>query len=518
MTVSKQENVKWVDVSILHNQQISQFILIKRSQGLRGLASILVVVTHLARAFDTDLFAPNPGSDLSPRFLQLPLVRVLIQGRIGVAVFSLVTGYVCALKPIRLSRAGKYEDALVAVAKSAFRRVPRLMLPTTIITVIIWLLCQFGAFEIARASDSIWLQQTSPGLVPYFGDALYDLGHSCMTTWVNAQNTYDPNQWTLQPLLKGSMLVYIMIFATIYVVPKYRMMLCMAMYVYYFFSGECKFQPRKYNHTFLTDSLIYSSAVFGMQFFFGFFMADLQNLNPVSPTAPLALDTPDRPILLHRIYTSIRAPMLLLLGLYLASYPEIYAERAGWSSKLQYFSTFFLRDNADKPRYFTAFGLELIVLSIHCSPRTREILSNRLFLWLGKNSFAVYLLHGTLLRTALTYVLYGVQMPTLEVENEDGSFSDVKLTIENPLKMIFWFPVFFVVLYAIANFWTGKVDPLCAEWSRAIERWVFKGPEGVVETAQERRLSGGQTKRDDTVGEVGAEHEKRALISLGDIV
>lgn len=249
-------------------------------------------------------------------------------------------------------------------------------------------------------------------------------------------------------------------------------------------------------------------------------MSDLQNLSSSTPPSSPIIGGHSTPIpvtCLRRVYEATRAPILLIAGLYLASFPETFAERAPWSAKLQYLSTFILKADADKPRYFTAFGLELIVLSIHFSPRTREILSNRLFLWLGKNSFAVYLLHGTLLRTFLTYVLYGIQLPTMEVENEDGTFDDVKLTIENPLKMIFWIPVFFVVLYGIANFWTGKVDPLCAEWSRGIELYVFKREEKEIgcSSAEARRLSAG-AKRDDAL--VVSEEEKKMLSTPGGIV
>lgn len=210
------------------------------SQGLRGIASITVVITHLFRAFDPNIFAASPGEHQHPRLLQLPFIRVFIQGRIGVAIFSLVTGYVCALKPIKLARTQKYEDALVSVAKSAFRRVPRLILPTTIITAIIWFMCQFGMFEIARRCDSDWLGYTSPPITPYIGNAVIDLVNQLIRTWVYGQNHYDPNQWTMHPLLKGSMLVYMMIFATLYLQPKYRMMTCMGMYIYYWVGQECE--------------------------------------------------------------------------------------------------------------------------------------------------------------------------------------------------------------------------------------------------------------------------------------
>jgi len=210
------------------------------TQGLRGLASVSVVITHLARAFDAVLFYPNTGPlpDNAPRLLQWPIIRVFIHGRIGIAIFALVTGYVCALKPIRQSKAGNIEGALSSVAKSAFRRIPRLFLPTTMATLIMWLVAQLGAYEVANHADSFWLRTTSPDYQPTWSLSVTSLFREILLTWTNHSNDYDPNQWTLQPLLKGSMMIYMLIFGTIYMQQRYRMWASLAFYFYFFFAGE----------------------------------------------------------------------------------------------------------------------------------------------------------------------------------------------------------------------------------------------------------------------------------------
>lgn len=209
-------------------------------KGLRGLASVLVVIAHLARAFDPDLFLPASSENSIPRLLQRPFVRVFVQGRIGVSIFSLVTGYVCAIKPIRQARSGNIEGALVGIAKSAFRRIPRIVFPTTIATCITWFLCQFGVFQVAKQTNSAWLSYTAPDMSPYFVDAVRSLCFNVIETWVYGRNMYDPNHWNLQPLLKGSMLVYISLVATIYMQPKYRMITSLAQWVYYYIGSDCK--------------------------------------------------------------------------------------------------------------------------------------------------------------------------------------------------------------------------------------------------------------------------------------
>ena len=163
---------------------------------------------------------------------------MLIQGRIGVAIFSMVTGYVCALKPIRLSRQGNREAALKSLSKSAIRRVPRFVLPTTVATLLIWLVAQFNAFNVAKHSGSDWTVRTSPPSLPTLWQSLNDLWINIIKTWTENYNSYDPNQWTLMPLLKGSMLVYIFMIVTTCLRPAYRMLAAMTMWWYYYLDND----------------------------------------------------------------------------------------------------------------------------------------------------------------------------------------------------------------------------------------------------------------------------------------
>lgn len=210
------------------------------SQGLRGIASLLVVFTHLTRAFDPLLFSSTSAADAAPRLFQLPIIRLLIQGRSGVPIFSLVTGYVCALKPIRLYVTGNQERALKSITQSAFRRIPRLVLPTSIATVGIWIMTELGAFQVTKHVNSWWLVVTSPTQME-IGPSFLQMLTSLLTTWTRQSNDFDINQWTLCPLLKGAYLVYMMLFATAYVKPKYRMMIEMGLVVYYYSISEGAF-------------------------------------------------------------------------------------------------------------------------------------------------------------------------------------------------------------------------------------------------------------------------------------
>ncbi len=156
------------------------------------------------------------------------------------SIFALVTGYVCALKPIRLIRGGDRNAAFVSVAKSAFRRVPRLVLPTTIATTLTWFFCQFGVFEVGSRVDSWWINFSSPPMTPYIGEAIYNLLLNIITTWTKGGNMYDHHTWTLLPLLRASMLIYMMVVATAYCKARYRMTIELGLFLYCYIGNDCK--------------------------------------------------------------------------------------------------------------------------------------------------------------------------------------------------------------------------------------------------------------------------------------
>lgn len=199
-----------------------------------------------------------------------------------------------------------------------------------------------------------------------------------------------------------------------------------------------------------------------MQFFFGMFLADFQNHAPITNWGNARVWT--------RRYL---APLLIVIGFYLASYPEDKVEWAGWSMGLDAFSKYILPPTHDHARFFTAFGVEFMCMGIHFSPQCKDLLSSKYLLWLGKNSFAVYLIHGALVRSILTWMLYGIALPAMVKNDRDEMVPGPPLRVAGPLRSAFCLPIWFVIMYAVANLWTRYVDPVCARWTGMLERYVF---------------------------------------------
>src|SRR5437016_6337761 len=116
----------------------------------------MVATSHIIRSFKPDLISPAPDSGI-PTIWHQPIIRLPTQGQFWLAIFFVLSGYVNALKPIKLARSHKISEALSNLSSSAFRRTFRFVLPTTVATVFSWVLCTLGCYQVAKVAPSQWL-------------------------------------------------------------------------------------------------------------------------------------------------------------------------------------------------------------------------------------------------------------------------------------------------------------------------------------------------------------------------
>lgn len=208
------------------------------TQGLRGIASFMVVCGHLCTALVPWLHSPAHDPKSAPHLFQLPFFRLAVGGRSAVALFLLITGYVTSIGPIGKSRAGNTDAAFNGIARSALARSGRLVLPTMIATLLTWFLANTNAYHMTKHVDSTWIRQGWHRQEPTLWMAFKSLVRAEVETWTIGWNDYDGTQWTLHLFLEGAMLVYITMFATVLVKPKARFLVYAALYAYYWQLGE----------------------------------------------------------------------------------------------------------------------------------------------------------------------------------------------------------------------------------------------------------------------------------------
>ncbi|KAF2092400.1 hypothetical protein NA57DRAFT_82367 [Rhizodiscina lignyota] len=391
------------------------------AEGLRGIAAVGVVSSHLVLSFALDLVPPcDDGPDGDSRFFQVPLFRLIVQGEAFVALFFILTGFVNSLKPLKQSQSSDIEGALVSLARSSLNRIPRLILPAATVTIITWFACQLGFFELARQSGAYWMRVNSRQPSISWSKAAQDLVVALTNTWIWGENPYDQPQWAMTYLLKGSMYIFILLLITATTRPGFRFVVFGLAYGWSWLSG---------------DGLV------GLNVFAGMFLAELHTTQMLPEIRSKAL----------RALPFFTA----LLGLYLMSFPADFAGWKPWTRQLKDIGNVIFPTGVHMGRFWTGIGAQILTASIQISPEMRRGLSTRVCTFLGSISFSIYLLHGPLMRSVLAWMTFGPSWLINAELVDDAGF------IPPPAgnTLLFILPIFASFLVLVASLWTVKVEP-----------------------------------------------------------
>jgi hypothetical protein len=247
----------------------------------------------MARAWDFQLFWPSDSKEVAARIWQYPILRVPFQGRVGVPIFAFLTGFVCAYKPLKLAyQQSNQPAALQSIARSAFRRPPRLILPAVIATLISFLITCLGGYKTANRVDSFWVRFDAPKPVAGLGEEVRRLFHTTLSTWTNGENIYDRHQWAMRPLLIGAFQVYVVLAATIGMRFRYRIVVHLLLLSYWLI-----------NTSVMTET-------FGANLALGTLLAELSLHRPTQNFMASRA----------RLLTYVVAPVLLVIGLFLGGF------------------------------------------------------------------------------------------------------------------------------------------------------------------------------------------------------
>ncbi|KAJ5950317.1 uncharacterized protein N7479_008730 [Penicillium vulpinum] len=408
------------------------------ADGLRGIAAIFVVASHTCLSFATYLIPPSFAETGNSILFQRPFFRLVIQGQAWVAIFLVLLGFVNALKPLQLARRGATADALAALSTGAFRRKWRLVFPAALMTILAWLVCQLGGFQLGRRVDAYWLRATSPKRSTSLSAAVVDLIREIAGTWMWGENAYDQPQWALLSLFRGSLYVFMTLLALVNTTPRFRLCAQMVLYTY---------------------SWATLDGTVGTNIFAGMILAELSfyNLTVLQPSAVFRL-----------------LPYgLVTLGLYVCSYPDQYADQTEWSSQLASLAETIFPKDANVSRYYASLGAQMICFGVMLSPLMRRMLSHPVLLWFGSISFPLYLIHGPLMRSVLVYLVYlpmsiGFQ-PTVKA---DGTL-DPESYIPTPgsFRLGVILTIFFAFLLYVVQQWTNHIEPKMGALTAAFENF-----------------------------------------------
>lgn len=311
-----------------------------------------------------------------------------------------------------------------------------------------WTIAQFGAYTMANRCDSNWMRDAAPDLEDTLWKEVIHLMQNFSIAWTNTafwiHMVYDEHQWALLPLLRASMVIYIVSVATILCKYRWRLLICICLLLYYYQDGQLD------RETFEVQAL-YGMILSDLSYEAGF-KSFLQNSS-------------------YRWIRRIAAWTMLVAGLYVCSYPTENPEWADWSLRLKEWGDYVFPEGSNYPKRWSAVGVDLIIMSIFLTNWSKEFLSSRLLLWLGKQSFAVYLLHGMLLRTVLVWMIYGTKSEpwVWTVDDQGMSVPPEWIPRRGPWVFAVSIPCWLVMVYVCATLWTNYVDPFCARITQRLE-------------------------------------------------
>ena len=206
-------------------------------------------------------------------------------------------------------------------------------------------------------------------------------------------------------------------------------------------------------------------AVIGINIFAGLLLAELSLDRDVQDY------TTARPVI-FTLFSSLS----IVLGIYILSYPEENPEWARWSANMLQFGYNIFPNGSEFARFYPALGANILTLGIIFNSTAKRILSHWSICWLGKMSFAIYLLHAPLIRTLLTWMLYGASSRPLS-PGQDEQGHDLPLgwvPLASRWVCFIIIPLFYVLLYRIAQVWTTHVDPWCSRVTNWVEEKAFR--------------------------------------------
>jgi peptidoglycan/LPS O-acetylase OafA/YrhL len=127
-------------------------------------------------------------------------------------------------------------------------------------------------------------------------------------------------------------------------------------------------------------------------------------------------------------------------------------------------------DKSDVRRYWDHVGASVVLLGIFFSGTARKVLCSPVFNFLGRVSFPVYLMHNTMIKSVLTWMIY---LPSAmnPPKNEKGELLDLQRG--STTHVFIAIAIFYYILYRCAALWVKHVDPICADLVNSATKWAY---------------------------------------------
>ncbi|KAF2430113.1 hypothetical protein EJ08DRAFT_252050 [Tothia fuscella] len=391
--------------------------------GLRGVAALFVFFFHILFSYKAFVEYGYGQSEENMRFIQLPFLTLFFRGHSMVAIFFVVGGYVLSLKPLTLIHSHRHSEAHSALVSSVFRRGLRLYIPAIAITFLTMLTIWVGLWEYPRKfitddQKFIYYADNHPNPLPtlreQFWDWVYATGSlTDVFNYYNRNgfllpyyNAYDPHLWTVPFEYRSSLILSIAILAFSRCKTVARLLLVASTIIF------CGLWDRWELVCFLSGSLICDIDISLRTANTINTDNELEDLEDGEEKLPeyseLALTSPTR---IYRFFSHTRRQTSHLLrshskaskrwialftaGLYILSTPNLQIEDTpGYRWLFIYLTP---HTYTDKKRFLQSLGALFTTWAVANSPLLQRPFNAAFAQYLGKISYALYIVHGPLI-------------------------------------------------------------------------------------------------------------------------
>ncbi|KAI5361117.1 Putative acyltransferase 3 domain-containing protein [Septoria linicola] len=356
--------------------------------GLRGLACLVVFNFHFLYPYSNTMKHGYGMNSKNMYLHQLPILSLLVRGRAMVVLFFAISGYVLSYGFLASMRSGQSDKALSRLASLTIRRWMRLFLPATASMLLACLASYLGAFDSGRKLEKTpWITGMWEQHPPRYS-TLYAQIHDFTKMWWAWQSPfvwrlyyslYDPHTWTIPVEFKCSMVLFVLLVGSAGLKQRWKFGLVLLV-------TWCSLLYKRWDvATFTAGALV----------------ADLHQraAHRKEQTCVLPLDDQQQlePPRRGSHLKTILKWLLFLTSLYVLSFPDNFPKKTPGYKTLRWLTPSAYKD----AHYFWhSVAASFIIWSVEELPPIRNFLSTSVPQYLGRTSFAFYLVHGPILHSA----------------------------------------------------------------------------------------------------------------------
>jgi peptidoglycan/LPS O-acetylase OafA/YrhL len=448
--------------------------------GLRGIACLFVFHAHYAYSFSNCL--EEAGSDvLKGRIMYQPYISLLWSGIGMVNIFFFVSGYVLVGKSLRQIRSNEVSAAFSTISSAVFRRALRLYIPSMALIMMTAAMAHLHLFD----AGSNFYRQTHQGNIgpqeappPRLGSLLaqfYDGLKDCYRMLDNtvpwgkfnfpyesddrarpAGISHDKHLWTIPVEFRCSMLIFMILISTARIRSNWRMLIHIA------FAFNCLFSER------FPETLFIAGMVFAEIDIVSERISMESNQEIPSGTQysqSLSIEGKSgrksdwRLLPTNKRLGHMGGLVIFMLGLFLLSVPP--QDAFGYVAYRPVLSLLpvYIEEKDD---FVRVIGAIMTTWPVATSPIIAPLFCNPVAQYLGQISFALYLVHGAIIKSMWYWLQPSVNnfvsgVPVWEMPN--GQF------------IRFWILGYMIVLPVVL--WSADVFwRLIDQRSVSLARWV----------------------------------------------